>query len=183
MDETELIAAACRGDEDAFAELYRQHLAYVKAIGRAILRKNDLDDMCQDTFLLAFTRLHSFEGNSQFRTWITRIATNRCLAILRKERRNGESNHIRMDPETSDDLLHGCLFASDDENLAGVQARLDMDKLLQGLKPMQRVVLEMAYVEDMQAQEIAEVLGTTLACVKNSIHHAKRRMREIPAQE
>ena len=75
MDETELIAAARRGDEDAFAELYHQHVGYVKAVGRAILRKNDLDDMCQETFLLAFTRLHSFEGNSQFRTWITRIAT------------------------------------------------------------------------------------------------------------
>jgi RNA polymerase sigma-70 factor, ECF subfamily len=183
MDETELIAAARLGDEDAFTELYQQHLGYVKAVGRAILRRNDLEDMCQDTFLLAFTRLHSFEGNSQFRTWITRIATNRCLAILRKERRNGESNHIRMDPETCDDLLDGCLFASDDENLARVQARLDMDKLLQGLKPMQRLVLEMAYVEDMPAQEIAEVLGTTLACVKNSIHHAKRRVREIDQQE
>jgi RNA polymerase sigma-70 factor, ECF subfamily len=183
MDETELIAAARLGDEDAFTELYQQHLGYVKAVGRAILRKNDLDDMCQDTFLLAFTRLHSFEGNSQFRTWITRIATNRCLAILRKGRRNGESNHIRMDPETSDDLLDGCLFTSEDKTLTGMPARLDMDKLLHGLKPMQRLVLEMAYVEDMPAQEIAEVLGTTLACVKNSIHHAKRRVREINKQE
>ena len=86
MDETELIAAARSGDEDAFAELYQQHLGYVKAVGRAILRKNDLDDMCQDTFLLAFTRLHSFEGNSQFRTWIARIAANQCLVILRKGR-------------------------------------------------------------------------------------------------
>jgi RNA polymerase sigma-70 factor (ECF subfamily) len=183
MDETELIAAARSGDEDAFAELYRQHLGYVRAVGRTILRKNDLEDMCQDTFLLAFTRLHSFEGNSQFRTWITRIATHECLAILRKGRRNGESNHIRMDPETSDDLLDGCIFASEDKDLEGMPVRLDMDRLLHGLKPMQRLVLEMAYVEDMPAQEIAEILGTTLACVKNSIHHAKRRVREIYRQE
>ena len=139
--------------------------------------------MCQDTFLLAFTRLHSFEGNSQFRTWITRIATNRCLVILRKGRRNEEFHHVRMDPDTGDDLLDGCLFTSEDTNLAGVQARLDMDKLLMELKPMQRLVLELAYVEEMPAQEIAEVLGTTLACVKNSIHQAKRRVREIHKQE
>jgi RNA polymerase sigma-70 factor (ECF subfamily) len=183
MDETELIAAARLGDEDAFAELYRQHLGYVRAVGRSILRKSDLEDMCQETFLLAFTRLHSFEGNSQFRTWLTRIATHECLAILRKGRRNGESNHIRMDPETNDDLLDGCIFASEDKNLEGMPARLDMDRLLHGLKPMQRRVLEMAYVEDMPAQEIAEILGTTLACVKNSIHHAKRRVREIYKQE
>jgi RNA polymerase sigma-70 factor (ECF subfamily) len=155
----------------------------VKAVGRAILRKNDLDDMCQDTFLLAFTRLHSFEGNSQFRTWITRIATYRCLAILRKGRRNGESNQIRIDPETSDDLLDGCIFASEDKDLEGLPARLDMDRLLHRLKPIQRRVLEMAYVEDMPAQEIAEILGTTIACVKNSIHQAKLRLQKIDRQE
>src|ERR1700685_908266 len=100
MDETELIAAARLGDEDAFTELYQQNLGYVKAVGRAVLRKNDLDDMCQDTFLSAFTRLHSFEGNSQFRTWICRIALNQCLMTLRKERQasNGESKLIRIDP-------------------------------------------------------------------------------------
>ena len=70
-------------------------------------------------------------------------------------------------------------FASADKDLEGVPARLDLDKLLRGLKPMQRRVLEMAYVEDMPDQEIAEILGTTLACVKNSIHHAKRRVGNI----
>jgi RNA polymerase sigma-70 factor (ECF subfamily) len=162
MDETELIAAARSGDEDAFRELYQQHIGYVKAVGRAILRKNDLDDMCQDTFLLAFTRLHSFEGSSQFRTWITRIAVNRCLVILRKGRQAIDSR-----------------FARPDRDLEGVPARLDMEKLLRGLPPLQRRALTMAYAEDMPAQEIADILGTTLACVKNSIHLAKRRAREI----
>ncbi len=98
MDETELIAAARLGDEDAFAELYRQHIGYVRAIGRSILRNRELDDMCQETFLLAFQRLDSFEGNGRFRSWITRIAINRCLAILRKGRQasNGESHLVQI---------------------------------------------------------------------------------------
>jgi RNA polymerase sigma-70 factor (ECF subfamily) len=185
MDETELIAAARSGDEDAFTELYQQHLGYVKAVGRSILRKYDLDDMCQDTFLLAFTRLDSFEGNSQFRSWLTRIAINQCLIILRKGRRpsNGESNHIRMDAETSDGLLDECIFSREDKHLEGLPARLDLDKLLQGLKPMQRQLLEMAYLEDIPEQEIAEMLGTTRDCVKSSIYRAKRRAREIYKQE
>jgi RNA polymerase sigma-70 factor (ECF subfamily) len=185
MDETELIAAARSGDEDAFTELYQQHLGYVKAVGRSILRKYDLDDMCQDTFLLAFTRLDSFEGNSQFRSWLTRIAINQCLIILRKGRRpsNGESNHIRMDAETSDGLLDECIFSREDKHLEGLPARLDLDKLLQWLKPMQRQLLEMAYLEDIPEQEIAEMLGTTRDCVKSSIYRAKRRAREIYKQE
>jgi RNA polymerase sigma-70 factor (ECF subfamily) len=171
MDEAELIAAARLGDEAAFAELYQQHIGYVKAVGRAILRKNDLDDMCQDTFLLAFTRLHSFEGNSQFRTWISRIAVNRCLVILRKGRQanNEEPNLAEIDSR----------FARPDRDLEGVAVRLDLEKLLRKLTRLQRLALTMAYVEDMPAQEIADALGTTLACVKNTIYDAKQRAREI----
>ncbi len=120
MNETELIAAARLGDEDAFTEIYQEHLGYVKAVGRAILRKNDLDDMCQDTFLLAFTRLDSFEGNSQFRTWLTRIAVNQCLMSLRRERQasNGDSNLIQVDAEPlADDVREQCIFASADKHL------------------------------------------------------------------
>ena len=130
MDETELIAAARLGNQDAFAELYRQHIGYVRAIGRSILRSRDLDDMCQETFLLAFTRLDSFEGNSRFRTWITRIAINQCLMILRKGRQasNGESHLVQMErDETRSDR---CLLARRDTQLEGVRARLDLERLL-----------------------------------------------------
>ena len=174
MDETELIAAARLGDEDAFTELYQQHIGYVKAVGRAILRKNDLDDMCQDTFLLAFTRLDRFQGNSQFRTWITRIAINQCLLRLRKGRQasNGDSHLVQLDPEMAE--VDRFLFASKDAQLESLPARLDTKRLLQELKPGQRRILEMAYVEDMPYQEIAEVLGISVKSVISRVFRAKQ---------
>jgi RNA polymerase sigma-70 factor (ECF subfamily) len=181
MDETELISAARLGDEGAFAELYRQHVRYVKAIGRSILRQKDVDDMCQDTFLVAFTRLDTFEGNSQFRTWISRIATNQCLITLRKglQPSNGETNLLQVDEEmAADGVLDRCVFAGIDAQLEGIPARLDLNRLLRVLKPAQRRLLEMAYLEDIPDLEIAELLGTTLASVKSNIHQAKRRVRE-----
>jgi RNA polymerase sigma-70 factor, ECF subfamily len=177
MDETELIAAARLGNEDAFAELYRQHIGYVRAIGRSILRNRELDDMCQETFLLAFMRLDSFEGNARFRTWITRIAINRCLTILRKGRQasNVESHLVQMDAETVADR---CVYASRDSQLEGVWARLDLERLLGMLKPMQRQVLEMAYLEDMPDLQIAEALGTTVVAVKCTLYRVKRLLRD-----
>ena len=174
MDETELIAAARLGDEDAFAELYRQHVGYVRAIGRSILGGRELDDMCQETFLLAFTRLSGFEGNARFRTWITRIAINRCLAMLRKGRQasNGESHLVQVDEER-------CVFVSRHDLLEGVSARLDLERLLGMLKPRQRRILEMAYRDDMPELEIAEVLGIPLASVTNRIYRAKRKIRNL----
>jgi RNA polymerase sigma-70 factor, ECF subfamily len=176
MDETELIAAALGGDEDAFTELYQLHLGYVKAVGHAILHKDDLDDMCQDTFLLAFTRLHSFARNSRFRTWITRIAINQCLLTLRRKRQvsNGDCHLVQMDggPEPLADL------AREDIQLNGVPARLDAEKFLKSLKPFKRRVLELTYLEDMPEQEIAEVLGVAPSCVKKTIQRAKQQMKK-----
>ena len=181
MDETELIAAARLGDEDAFAELYRQHAGYVRAIGRSLLRRSDVDDMLQDTFLAIFTRLGSFEGNAQFRTWITRIAMNQCLVLLRIERQpsNGDSNLLQIDEEmAADGVMDRCIFGGVDTQLENVPARLDLTKLLRVLRPAQRQLLEMAYFEGMPEMEIAELLGTTVAWVKSNIHQAKRRVRE-----
>jgi RNA polymerase sigma-70 factor (ECF subfamily) len=173
MNETDLIAAARLGDEDAFAELYRQHAGYVRAIGRSILHKNDVEDMCQDTFLLAFTRLASFAGNSQFRTWISRIAINQCLLSLRHGRQvsNGDSWLVPLDGETVEPAL--------DAQLEGVPARLDLDRLLHVMSPMQRRLLTMAYLEGIPDLEIAEALGTDLATVKSQIFQAKRRARNM----
>jgi RNA polymerase sigma-70 factor (ECF subfamily) len=177
MDESELIAAARQGDQDAFAELHRQHIRYVRAIGRSILRNRDLEDMCQETFLLAFVRLDSFEGNSQFRTWITRIAINRCLMILRKRRKasNVESHLVEID---ADEAVDRCLFACTDAQLENVGARMDLERLLGTLKPEQRQILEMAYLEDMPDLQIAEKLGTTAVAVRCTLYRLKRLLRD-----
>ena len=182
MDEATLIAAARTGSNDAFTMLYKKHLQYVKGVGRAILRSNDLDDLCQETFLLAFTRIDSFQGNSNFRTWVTRIAMNQCLMTLRRHRQvtNGESQLLQLDPETaSDDLLDQHIFVTEDKSLRSVPARFDLPKLLQVLTPHQRKILEMAYLEDIPDQQIADQMGITLASVKSTLHHAKKRVREV----
>ena len=177
MDETELIAAARQGNQDAFAELHRRHVGYVRAIARSILRSRDLDDVCQETFLLAFMRLDSFEGNASFRTWITRITINRCLTILRQRRQasNGESQLVQLE---EDEIADRRLFASRDKQLENVGARMDLERLMRRLKPPQRQILEMAYLEDMPDLQIAATLGITVGAVKCTLHRAKRLIRE-----
>jgi RNA polymerase sigma-70 factor (ECF subfamily) len=182
VTEAELIAAARTRSEDAFSQLYTKHLPYVRAVGRAILHTSDLDDICQETFLLAFTRIDSFQQNSNFRTWITRIAMNQCLMVLRRSRQitNGESQLLRIDEEMAgDDMLDQCIFVLEDKDLTALPARIDLPKLLRVLKPLQRKILEMAYLDDVADQEIANRLGMTLASVKSTIHHAKKRVREV----
>jgi RNA polymerase sigma factor (sigma-70 family) len=180
MDEAGLIAAARLGDEDAFAKLYRQHVGYVRGIGKSILRTSDLDDLCQDTFLLAFTRLTTFDDNCPFRPWIARIAVNRCYAILRRRRqgKNGDALLLHLDEEKAGaDFFEHCVFACEDIHLESTPTRLDLARVLEVLTPHQRRVLTMAYLEGVPDREIAEILGTTLASVISTLHHAKRRVR------
>jgi RNA polymerase sigma-70 factor, ECF subfamily len=171
MDEAELIARARMRDQDAFTELHRLHIRYVWAIGRSILHSHELEDFCQEVFLLAFTRLPSFDEQAQFRTWLTRIAVNRCLLMLRQERQasNGARHLVQLDAG----------FSAPDKYLEAVPDRLELNKIMQRLTPLQRRVLEMAYLEHLPGQEIATILGTTPAAVKNKIYDAKERLREF----
>jgi RNA polymerase sigma-70 factor, ECF subfamily len=170
MEEKELIAAARLGNQDAFSKLYQLHAGYVRGVIRSITHSHDTDDLCQDTFMLAFTRLTSFEGTAQFRTWLTRIAVNQCFVSLRR-------SDCKARMVTIDGAEPGS-FAVNDAQLGAVASRMDLDKLLQRLLPGQRRVLEMAYLEDMPDQEIAEALNTTLFAVKSKIYQAKHRLRK-----
>jgi DNA-directed RNA polymerase specialized sigma24 family protein len=95
------------------------------------------------------------------------------LLILRKGRQasNGESNLVQVDADL-------CGFVSRDIQLEGVGARLDLERLLGVLKPMQRRILELAYVEDMPDLQIAEALGTTVVAVKCTLYRVRRLLRD-----
>ena len=89
--------------------------------------------------------LNRFEEKCPFRSWITRIAINRCLVRLRKGRQasNVESHLVQMDREMAEEALDRVFFASKDRQLESVPARLDLKRQLQTLKPGQsRRILE-----------------------------------------
>jgi RNA polymerase sigma-70 factor (ECF subfamily) len=170
VDESRLIAAARQGDQGAFAELYQLHHMYVRGICRNILRDDSVDDLCQDTFLVAFTRLDSFHGNAKFRNWITRIAVNQCLMTLRKRR-----HYVPL--EFEDDTLKRYIFGAKDAVLEGAPARVDLEKMMSVLTDSTREMLIMACLDGNTEQEIAEKMGLGADVVRKRIYWAKRRMR------
>jgi len=170
VDESNLIAAARQGDQGAFAELYRSHHMYVRGICRNILRDDSVDDLCQDTFLLAFTRLDTFAGKAQFRSWITRIAVNQCLMTLRTRR-----HYVSIEQE--EDTLDRYVFTAKDAVLEGAPARMDLEKMMSVLSDTTRQMLIMACLDGNSEQEIAEKLGLSADIVRKRVYWAKRKMR------
>lgn len=82
-----LVARAQTGDKAAFAELYRHHHRRVYAVCRRLLSDAQLaEELTQDAFILAWQKLHLFRGESQFSTWLHRVAVNAVISYQRKHK-------------------------------------------------------------------------------------------------
>jgi RNA polymerase sigma factor (sigma-70 family) len=86
-EEYAFLAAAKRGDSAAFEFLCKQSASTVFRVAQRMMRNNeDAEDVVQESFQRAFLHLNSFNGDSRFSTWLSRIAINAALMKLRKER-------------------------------------------------------------------------------------------------
>ena len=94
-DET-LIARAREGSRTAFGELVRRHSHRVYGMSFKILKnREDAEDNLQNVFCKAYGKIRQFEGNSQFSTWLVRIAINEALMMLRKRRPEAAASSAR----------------------------------------------------------------------------------------
>ena len=87
----ELARQAQNGDESAFAEIVRRYSPRVFSVASRFFRqRSSVEEAAQEVFLKAFTQLKSFEGRGSMEGWLTRIATNTCLNMLRSAKRRPE---------------------------------------------------------------------------------------------
>jgi RNA polymerase sigma-70 factor (TIGR02960 family) len=189
-----LLRRARGGDEVAFgrlADAYRRELQV--HCYRIVGSVQDAEDLVQETLLAAWRGLDGFEGRASLRSWLYRIATNRCLNALRERgRRSPElpappalvpeppAPTRRRDPiwlePYPDALLEGVPDHSHDPE-ARYEAReaigLAFVAGLQRLPPRQRAVLVLRDVLGFRAAEVAETLGVTDASVTSALHRAR----------
>src|SRR5271154_4050653 len=86
-----LVKAARSGEDWAFSELWLRHSKKIfNTMYRVTRNRQDAEDALQDAFLKAFLHLNNFDGRSSFSTWLTRIAINSALMILRRKRAHPE---------------------------------------------------------------------------------------------
>jgi RNA polymerase sigma-70 factor (TIGR02960 family) len=184
------LARARAGDEDAFRELtdpYRHELQL--HCYRIVGSTQEAEDLVQETLLAAWRGLEQFGERASIRTWLYRIATNRCLDALRATARRPQSLEPMTElPEPSrvtepiwlepypDVLLEGLA-----DGAPGPEARYEAKEAialafvagLQHLPPQQRAVLVLRDVLSFQAAEVAEILDTTEAAVNSLLRRAR----------
>jgi len=192
--ERELLAAARRGDEDAFSRIAEEHHAQLLAhCYRMLGSMDDAEDMLQETMLRAWRGLPRFGGRSSIRTWLYRIATNVCLdAIARRPKRTLPADHGAPSEPTEDPgqpLTESVwLEPFPDETLvlphgyAAPEARYEQHEAvelafiaaLQHLPANQRAVLLLREVLGFSAREVADSLETTVTSVNSALQRARK---------
>src|ERR1700742_462013 len=193
------LARAREGDEDAFRALTDPHRRELQVHCYRILGSvQDAEDAVQETLLSACRALPRFEGRSLLRTWLYRIATNRCLNMLRDSSRSSnmtESEGIGEAPQPTrlaepiwlqpypEEMLEGLPDAA-----PGPEARYEMRETvglafvsgLQRMPPRQRAVLVLRDVLGYRAAEVAEMLETSEASVNSALQRARAALEAVP---
>jgi RNA polymerase sigma factor (sigma-70 family) len=175
-----LVQAAKSGHSIAFATLSERHRKQIfRAAYRITRSSEDAEDAVQDTLMRAFLHVTDFDGRSSFATWLTRIAINSALMILRKKRAspeiatdyNDESGAAgpryeitdsRPNPET-------CYAQSEAESM--------LKKAIQRLRPALRVVVQIQQLQERPMRETAEAIGISVTAAKGRLFHAKNALR------
>lgn len=162
-EESRLIAACRKGDSDAFANLVRLHERRVfRLAGRFFRQRADVEEAAQETFLTAWTKLHTYRADAPFEHWLTRVCLNCCYARLRKARPTEELEADRVEAPATD-----------------ADARLEVESLLRALPAEDRFVLLLLHGEGWSVGEIAERLGWSRAKVKVRAFRARKKLRRL----
>jgi RNA polymerase sigma-70 factor (ECF subfamily) len=175
----DIVPPAQGGSPEAFREL---HTLYSRRLYQTIvaITKNpqDAEDALQDTFLRAYVAIGTFEGRCKVYTWLTRIAVNSALMILRKRRVRPE---VLVGPPL-DVGAEIALFAVKDTAPNPEQAydlhqrQLKLQRAIRGLRPHLRAPIRMQMMHGWSAREIGRALNLSVAAVKARLHRARQQL-------
>jgi RNA polymerase sigma-70 factor (ECF subfamily) len=185
--EQEVVSAARKGNQDAFAALYEYHRVRVMARAQQIVKNSaDAEDITNLTFAQAFSKLHQFKGDSRFSTWIYRIATNAALMSLRTSKYKPEFVSLEEMRETrtkqrfgEDTLTDSKYEETHDERLEKVPERIDLERAIEQLPKGYKQAMVLHGVLDYEHHEIADITGKTVGCSKSQFAKARQKMRQM----
>jgi RNA polymerase sigma-70 factor (ECF subfamily) len=178
-DDWGLVAQAKSGSSSAFGELYERHRVKVyNTIFRLLRQREDAEDAVQRCFQRAFANLARFRGDSRFSTWVTRIAINEALTLLRQRRANTPPSESSYRKAESPVILNLADEApTPEQTLAANELSATLVHAISGLRKNLRIVVLLREFQGLTNEETAQRLGLTVAAVKARLVHARRWLR------
>lgn len=174
MQESNLIDQVKGGNTHAFRFIVaNQQKLVVHIVGRIILDKDEIQDVCQEVFIKVFQRIHEFRGESRFSTWVASIAYHQCLNHLRKKRR---LNECRYDDDASIETLKTELTPQ--HIFENNETKHLIKLLVESLPLAHRTVITLFYLEEFSYAEIEQITGMTESTIKSNLFRARAILKE-----
>jgi RNA polymerase sigma factor (sigma-70 family) len=174
-----LVEAAKSGNHSAFEELWARHSnTAFKLVYRIIGNRDDAEDTLQDAWTKAFVHLKTFDGRSKFSTWLTRIAINSALMVLRRKRSHPETS---MDGSGDGETWEQWEVPDNRSNVEDLylkkEAELKLEEAIERLRPPLRSVIEIQRLHYGTNKEIADAAGISVAALKSRLLRARALLR------
>lgn len=184
LEDEDVVARVRGGDAAQFEVIMRRYNSRLFRIARSIVGDDDeAEDVVQESYVRAWSKLEQFEGRSSFATWLTRIAVHEALA---RARRRGREQAFGVGAGDDDKGVH---MGNGDEvrdvapgpqDLAcNQELRHLLDDAVDQLPESQRLVFVLRDVEGLSGAQAAEALETTEGAVKVRLHRARGALRRI----
>ena len=178
-DARELVAAALRHDEAAARELVRQLYPLVAKMVRAHRpRRTPEEDLCQMIFIKIFQKLSQFSGAVPLEHWVSRVAINTCLNQIASEKARPELRYADLSDEEQAVVTN--LAAASEELAPDKQtaARQLVEHLLDWLQPIERLIVDLLYLQQRSVAEIQTITGWSASRIKVRAFRARQKMKK-----
>ena len=179
ISEAELVQRARDRDEAAIRSIMRSNNRRLYRLARGILRdESEAEDVVQETYVLAFTHLENFRGDSSLATWLARIAINEALGRLRRQRPAVEWTSLHPGVLEAQIIQFPISAVSDPEKtMAQRQIQHVVEQAIDELPEAFRIVFITRVIEGINVDETAEILGLKPQTVKTRLHRARAMLR------
>jgi RNA polymerase sigma-70 factor (ECF subfamily) len=182
-EDASLVAAAKARDTRAFELLVERHERKIFSTAQRITRnREDAEDVVQQSFQKAFIHLKKFEGKSLFQTWLTRIAINEALMLLRRKRESREVPIEESSNKTESALKFLDSAPSPEDSCLDREQEQVLSAALNKLRPGIRKAIELRELGELSTGETALVMGLSVSAVKGRVFHGRRKLRETLRQ-
>ena len=161
------VALAAQGDSSAFERLYRTHVTRIHSLTRRMLGREEADEVTQDIFVRTWQKLGQFRGESQFSTWLHRLAVN---VVIERRRSFATQRERMLDDPAALDLVTVAP--------ARIDLSVDFEQAIEQLPAGAREIFVLHDVEGYKHREIAAMLDITSGTSKRQLHRARMLMRK-----
>jgi RNA polymerase sigma-70 factor (ECF subfamily) len=169
--ENQIIEQVKLGNTEAFRIIVDQYRDAVFGLAlRMVNNREEAEELAQDAFIKVFNAINNYRGESKFSTWLYRITYNTCISFLRKN---------KPDLVEIQDQHGASNFNSGYDNLMKEDNNMAINIILSQLKPDDRAIIQLFYLEENSIKEISEITGFSNTNVKVKLHRSKQKMRKI----